>query len=207
MPYFRRIVLFGLVLLCSTSLTVYAQEAESVVIDSTPFSEDESFMLMDDEPAPIAVPRRAVGGVGAIVQAIFSLMVVIGLIFITLHLLRKGSGNASVTSSSVTILAQQTLKAGASLLVVDVAGKVLILGVGDDVNLISEVTEQETIDQLRLNTPAPANTSFVSLLSAKLTQKGHAPTAKVSKPHEFLRKHTTRLTKPTAPDNNEESSL
>ncbi len=198
MPSFRLLFLLGLALFFSASLTLYAQD--DIIIDRLNFNEDELFLMLDTEEPNVALaPRRAFGGIGAILQAIFSLLIVIGLIFVTLHLLRKGSGHAPIASSSVIILAHQTLKAGASLMVVDVADKVLVLGVGDNVNLLAEVTDQEMIDQLRLTSPVPASASFVSLLSKRLTQKGHSPNARVSSPKDFLGKHTSNLVKPTKP--------
>jgi flagellar biogenesis protein FliO len=206
MPQARQIFLLGLALFFGVSSVLYTQNTNNSVIDGITFNQEELSLVLDIEPTSEIEPRRSyAGGIGAIIQAIISLLFVIGLIFITLHLLRKGSGNAPVASSAVSILVQQTLKAGASLLVVNVAGKVLILGVGDDVNLISEVTDQEIIDQLKLTAPVPAATSFVSLLSQRLTQKGHQPNIRVTQPKEFLRKYTDRLVKPSTPD--EDSSL
>jgi flagellar biogenesis protein FliO len=111
-------------------------------------SPEEGGLYQYEEPefgeARVSYPMmvlRTIGIMGA---------VIIGL-FLLYRLLIKKRNRIVTDSRVVNVLATYPLAANRTIQVVDIAGKVLVLGVSDAaVNLITQVDDQETIDRIRL---------------------------------------------------------
>lgn len=111
-------------------------------------SQEDGGLYQYEEPefgeARVSYPMmvlRTIGIMGA---------VIIGL-FLLYRLLIKKRNRIVTDSRVVNVLATYPLAANRTIQVVDIAGKVLVLGVSDAaVNLITQVDDQETIDRIRL---------------------------------------------------------
>ncbi|MGL4523930.1 MAG: FliO/MopB family protein [Spirochaetia bacterium] len=147
---------------------------------------DETQFLLGTDPAtvmqdPLAPPRQsALVSFGAGVRAFFVLALVLALAYFFLRFLRKLSGQEIQQSSVIKVMASQTLKGQASVHIIEVADSLYLLGVGDSVNLISEITDKDAIDQLKLElTRQQANPQgFAQLLRTKLAINGADPGVK-----------------------------
>ncbi|AHC14595.1 flagellar biosynthetic protein FliO [Salinispira pacifica] len=93
----------------------------------------------------------AVFGFWDLLRMVLVLALVVGLIYGLYFILRKSKSSQEENSSFIQVLSNQHLPGGKTLHVIDVGGKVYLLGAGDGgVNLITEINDKETVDEMRL---------------------------------------------------------
>lgn len=179
-----RFTILVISLLCffGVPLLVFAQEGSPQAIDQQtqqPETLNEADFVLGEAATPKAVQVPVLTSMGATVRAFFVLALVLGLAYLFLRFLRKISGQEGGESSAIKIMASQTLKGQAGLYIVEIAHKVYILGVADTVNLISEITDKEVVDELRLQSSqqAPKQT-FGQMFRGKLALQGVDPKVK-----------------------------
>ncbi len=102
---------------------------------------------LDTNVDPVATPMPTMFSL--LVKLVVSLIIVGGLAYLTIRFLKR---NTQINSGSenMVLLDQLALGMNRGVFVVDVASKVLVLGVTDhNVNLLYEVTDSEAIKEMR----------------------------------------------------------
>ncbi len=138
-------------------------------------------MVLQEEAVPPATQQnvRMGSSIGATLRAFFVLALVLALSYFFLRFLRRLSGQETYESSTIKIIASQSLRGQASVQIVEVANRIFVLGVGENVSLITEVTEKEVLDELRLQASQQIpKQSFAQLLRGKLAIQGADPKMK-----------------------------
>ncbi|HET6450243.1 MAG TPA: flagellar biosynthetic protein FliO [Spirochaetia bacterium] len=103
--------------------------------------------------AGTAAPAAPAGGVSAwdFVRMILVLACVLGIIYLLFWLLRRGAGKRVQENDLIRVLGSRGLSGSRSLHLVEVGSSVYLVGASDGgVELISEITDKETLDSLRL---------------------------------------------------------
>ncbi len=116
---------------------------------------DESLLTLDfqDDDEAVAVPGETttVFGIWELLRMVLVLAIVVGMIYGLFFLLKRGKKAQDDHSSFISVLTSQTLPGGKQLHIIDVAGQVYLLGAADGgINLITEISDKPTIDELRL---------------------------------------------------------
>jgi flagellar biogenesis protein FliO len=120
--------------------TSQEQQPPTETEEQAPYQYEEPEFGENQVSYPMMV-LRTIGIMGA---------VLIGL-FLLYRLLIKRRNRIVTDSQVVNVLATYPLAANRTIQVVDIAGKILVLGVSDSaVNLITQVEDQETIDRIKL---------------------------------------------------------
>lgn len=173
----------------------------------------ETEIFLEDTPAAAgeaAPPAAELPGVGFgdFLRVILVLGVVIVLIYAFVWLLRKFSGVKVEGSDIIHLLSTRPLKGDSALHLVEIGSRVFLVGSSSgSVNLISEIDDQETIDDIHLNTakvPVAAAGGFAKLFRDKfssgpgLNRKppeagGESVKKENPDPTSFLRKQRERL--------------
>ena len=134
---------------------------------------DEADAAADDGPGSINS-----FGVWDFVRMIAVLGVVIAVIYLVFFLLKRASGGRFENSPLVRLLGSHALPGNKALHLVEVGRQVFLIGVGDDgITLVSEITDQESLDEVRLaasTTQSQRRGSFSDMLSGFF---GAGPTA------------------------------
>lgn len=133
-----------------------AQEA-SQSTDTTAAAEavDETTLVINTGEVPDAAdPEVNVSAIGFsdLIRTIIVLLLVIGAIYVVLLILKKFSTSGIDGSSLINIVGSKGLMKDSAVHLLEVGNQVFLIGSGNSsVNLISEITDRETIDNIRLN--------------------------------------------------------
>ena len=85
------------------------------------------------------------------VKMLLVLSGVVGVIYLLFLLLKRGARARYPENQLIRLLDHQTLSSGRALHLVDVGGRVYLVGSAENgVNLISEITNQESLDTIKL---------------------------------------------------------
>lgn len=164
-------------LLCLVVPCAWAQDAgEGAAEESAVVSESDLPII--DEETEVLEPQeiRAVGTltVWDFVKMVLILGGILGFIYAICYLLKRSSGKKSVNSDLITLISSQSLGGSRGLHIVEVGNQIFLLGVAENtVQLISEITDKETIDTIRLKKSEAhlARKPFVDILGGIF--KGH----------------------------------
>ena len=198
-----------------TAISAWAQSSDSsnsTTDDITPRPLETEIFL---EESPVAAEEAAPGetalpgvGFGDFLRVILVLGIVIVLIYALVWLLRKFSGVKVEGGDVIRLLSTRPLKGDSALHLVEIGNHVFLVGSSSgSVNLISEIDDQETIDDIHLNAakvPAAVSGGFAKLFRDKF---GSGPAAfrktpqtaddpevqENSDPTSYLRKQRERL--------------
>lgn len=186
-----------------------AQQAAPVPVPAqTPV--DEKTLKFSDTPGANGAQPGTAPAPGAadlsfwdFARMIVILVVVIGLIYGFVYFLRKLSGQPNLGNSPIKVLSTTVLQGSRALYLVEVGNEILLVGSGDgSVNLIKAITDQETIDNLRLAaSQAPtqlAKGQFLNFLKkflGKPEPKDQGTDDPVGKSADFLKQQRDRLNK------------
>ena len=177
----------------------YAQEAPegglNGAVDETSlilFPEEDQSTIENDLQEP-AAPSSV--GVADLVRVIIVLAGVVALIYLLVYFLKKFSPLAETEEEQIGILATRHLKKDSSLHIIEVGNQVFLIGSGsNNISLISEITDQETLDKLHLETGTPSSSkpfSFRNLLGS--FQTGGPDKGVTEGSPDFLRQQRERL--------------
>ncbi len=173
-------------------MALYAQnESDALTVDTAPQAtvedpspspaDDESDMTFDE-----AAPQPELDGEGFnafgfwdLVRMILVLGFVIGSIYGVFYLLKRSSTRRLGGGSGLLrIVDEHALAGGKSLHLIEVGRQVFLVGAGDDsVGLISEITDDETLDTIRLAVSAQGTEqprAFSDVLSSLWSSRGAA---------------------------------
>lgn len=115
-----------------------------------------------------------VSTVAYVVSLLVTFAVIIGLAYFTSRFLGQRMGQLSARAEN-RILTHLPLGANRAIHVVEIAGKVLVLGVTDhSITLLQEITDEDQVEKLRQQQPAtvPSN-GFETILQSQLSSLQH----------------------------------
>lgn len=148
---------------------------------SAPLGEDEADMTFGEaEPQPeLDSESFAAFGFWDLVRMILVLGFVIGSIYVVFYFLKRSSARRIGGGTGLLrIVDEHALAGGKTLHLIEVGRQVFLVGAGDDsVGLISEITDDETLDTIRLAVSAQATEqprAFSDLLSSLWPGRGTA---------------------------------
>ncbi|TVR57119.1 MAG: hypothetical protein EA426_12855 [Spirochaetaceae bacterium] len=125
---------------------------------------------------------------------LFILGIVIVVIYLFFNILKRSTVGRVNSGESIRMLGSRALAGNKSLHVVQVGNHVYLVGAGESaVSLISEITDQETLDELRLTpeeTAPAARRSFPEMLGSVLRPAGNGAGS-----FDFMHRQRERLRK------------
>ena len=125
-----------------------AQEAETATVDET------ELLIEDSQTGTNLVPdERSLNSFGLwdFVRMIIILAAVVGVIYLIFFLLKRSANPKMQNNELMRVLSTQTIANNRSLHLVEVGRQIFLIGAGDNsVNLVSEITDKESIDEIRL---------------------------------------------------------
>lgn len=168
---------------------------------------DERELLFEDPGGAGEQPGEQLGeGVGAFgvwdfVRMLLVLALVIAAVYGVFYLLRRTAAGRFRNSELITLLGSQPLPGNRALHLVQVGSQIFLVGSGDSaVNLVSEITDRETIDELRLQagetTEQSAWRGFAEVVSGVVGTEGRdAEHSGGVNPIQFMSRQRERLRK------------
>ena len=166
----RKFIFIFLLLIYSS---VYAQNNESETTDN-PLRVDETTIKLspqDGEGNPNVTISNGVGLRDYLI-VIVVLILVIGLLYVVLRIIKKIGGNRiGLDNDLIHVLSTKALKGTTALHLIEVGKQVFLIGATDSsINVISEITEKETKDMISLNISSDnvPQTSFFKNFTDKL---------------------------------------
>ncbi|MCK5248597.1 MAG: flagellar biosynthetic protein FliO [Spirochaetaceae bacterium] len=182
-------------------LMAWAQETDTV-----PVRPAETELLFEDTPvidADVQAPDvNELPGVsfGDFLRVILVLGIIIALIYAFVWMLKKFTSVKAEGGDAIQLYSTRPLKGDAALHLVEAGNRVFLIGSnGNSVNLISEIDDKESIDEIRLNaSAAPQSVSggFARLFKDRF---GSGPSTDASDksadedPASYIRKQRERL--------------
>ena len=116
----------------------------------------------------LTVPRL---GMKDFLKMLFFLALVILVIYLFFYFLKKISGQHLQQNDQINILGSRQIKGDSALHLVEVGNHIYLVGSGSSsVNLISEIEDKETLDEIRLNQskqPVSGRNNFLNIFSSK----------------------------------------
>ncbi len=194
-------ITFIILILLVSGLQVTAQEGST----ATPPADrpEETEILLD--PGTETDPGDAVIGgenlpglgIGDFIRMILILGFVIALVYGFFWLLKRFSGVKAEREDVIHIISTRPLKGDTALHLIETGKRLFLIGgSGNSINLITEIDDKESIDEIRLTAsknPTPAN-GFNSLIKRRLNSGAGITDAGENKdPAEFLRQQRDRL--------------
>ena len=172
----KRIILTGL--LCLSVMGAFAQAkpatspaGQATAATASPSASataqtnpvDETTMVIPDNPQASASTASNGSGFGLwdLVRMVIILALVVAAIYGVFYVIKRGSGQKKITETAlIKLLGSQGLPGNRWLHLVNVQKQVFLIGSSDDsVNLIAEITDQESIDELRFQAQTEAQTN------------------------------------------------
>lgn len=165
----------GLILFGGLSLSAQENgENSSTQTTGTAETVDETTLLINGNGAGEQnVPEVSASAIGIadLVRTVIVLILVIGAIYLVMYLLKRFSTSSVDGSSLIKIVGSKGLMKDSAVHLLEVGNQVFLVGTGNSsVNLISEISDQETIDKIRLNLSEgnKNNSGFAHRIAANL---------------------------------------
>ncbi len=164
---------------------------------------DETKVLLD-EGLPVQ-PGAAASSVGALgfwdfVRMILVLALVVVAIYGFYFLMRRNKKQDPGESDLIKLLASRTLPGNRAVHLLEVGKHVFLLGNAEQsVNLLAEITDQESIDEIRIKAAAEQNTAprtFAEMIGGVFTPPGNSESVQgttLQSPLDFLKQKNKRL--------------
>ncbi|WP_274360296.1 FliO/MopB family protein [Entomospira culicis] len=204
--FLRKFLMLAMLLMVTLPLCA---QSEASPPEASEVSNEQTLLLEPLTGSQGEVRPLAQSGFMALVQAILALIFVLGLVYLTIFFLRKLTGKEAQVSSHIQILETRSIKAGNAISIIEIADRLFIVGVGENITPIGEITDQEQRDLIRLaqaKKEAPVQERFFQMLKGKI-QKNDANTPEeiTSSPtrnKDFLKDYTSRLHNPSHQEKN-----
>ncbi|MFP4443059.1 MAG: FliO/MopB family protein [Spirochaetia bacterium] len=164
----KRLVICLSIIILSFSLPLFSQEQGGS--GSSPSSENTSDGTMVDETAiriggqedpaedgQAEVPDSSLGSLSiwSFLRMILVLGLVVGAIYLIFHFLKKAGGSKFKDSDLIKIIGTKQISANKYLYLVEVGGLLYLVGSGENgMQLVSEITRQEVVDELLIQAAA-----------------------------------------------------
>lgn len=163
---------------------------------------DETNLTIPDTPQANSPAASSTPGFGVwdLVRMVIILALVVAAIYGLFYLIRRGSGQKKIAETElIKLLGSQGLPGNRWLHLVNVQKQVFLIGSSDaSVSLIAEITDQESIDELRFQaqTETPAKPkNFAELLGGFFGGGPAGSAAGGGAPLEFIKRQRDRLKK------------
>ncbi|MCK5152886.1 MAG: FliO/MopB family protein [Spirochaetales bacterium] len=204
--------LVGLVLILFLLITVIviAQDAETdlpLTSEETPVTENnreyvsvpEESLIILDAADPLAVENTTslnTFSVWDFIRMLLVLGAVLGFIYLIFFLLKKAGKPGKISDSTINVISTQNLESGRSLHLIEIGPQIFLIGSGESsVQLISEITNQETLDTIKLDKSvrSESNNTFTDIFRG-VFKKDNAGIS-LSEPGQisFMKKQRERL--------------
>jgi len=142
-------------------------------------------------------PAQEIGAVdtGDFITMIISLAVVVGVIYAIFYVVKKGVGKKIVENQVISIVGSKIISGSKALHVVEVGKTMYLIGSSNEsINLISEISDKETRDTLKLqatqNKQAPVRfQDFIANLFRRDTRKQ----LEIAETADFMKQQRNRL--------------
>jgi len=137
---------------------------------------NEKDLTFSDSAAPSPIKSVPAFGIWDLVRMVLILGFVVALIYGLFYLLKKGTGGRVNEASSMRVLGSLQLPGNRTIHLVEAGRQIFLVGGGEhSINLIAEITDQESLDDIRLKyqTATPGvRRNFSDLLSNVLAATG-----------------------------------
>jgi flagellar protein FliO/FliZ len=156
-------------MLCLFLTPIAAQERSEPAETTT-----EAELVFGDEESPEEPEERPLNsfGVWDLIRMVLILALVVGLIYAVFYLLKRSSKGRIQSSQIIKILGSRSISGNKSLHLVEIGRQIFLVGSGDNgINLVSEINDKESIDEIRLsavNSPEEGRRSFSDILAGML---------------------------------------
>jgi flagellar protein FliO/FliZ len=203
--------LFILLFICTAGMNLRAQESGGAVSAPEPMTDESTLVLGGgdggEDPAPNITPIASFG-VWDFLRMVLVLAIVVGLIYGLFHFIKKAGGPRDDGIRFIRVLETRPLAGSRHLHLVEVGNEVLLIGSAENgVCLVSEVSDKQTLDSIRLAASriSPRTGNFADALKG-FFGGGKASPRPAEKPAseeagggeaslEFMRKQKNRLKK------------
>ncbi len=114
---------------------------------------DETTLLLGGDAADQSAPVLSMSpfGIWDLLRMVLVLAAVIAVVYGIFYLLKRSSKGRFVQNDAIRVLGSQSLPNNRSMYLVEVGSQVFLVGAGgDSVNLIAEITDRETVDEMVL---------------------------------------------------------
>lgn len=195
----KKISVFLILLFIISAVSGFSQADENN-IDITNQVDEATLTILDAEDQEVVDRSSALNtfSVWDFIRMILVLVGVLGFIYLIFFLLKKAGSPKIVSDSTIKILSTQNLEAGRSLHLIEIGPQIFLIGSGESsVQLISEITDKETVDTIKLDESLRNNDNktftdtFTGLFKREHVQKNQTD----SNPIGFIRKQRDRLRK------------
>ncbi len=154
-PLKRKLFALGMVLFIPAVLLAQDAAAGLSSPAEAPETEriDETTLLLGDDAADQSAPALSMSpfGIWDLLRMVLVLGAVIAVVYGIFYLLKRGSKGRFVQNDAIRVLGSQTLPNNRVMYLVEVGSQVFLVGAGSDsVNLIAEITDRETVDEIVL---------------------------------------------------------
>lgn len=204
-----------LILLIIFSFQVYAQDSGSsdelidseTVVEESTIDESDVLLQFDDDPnseeSDAVTPTFNRNGTRDIVSLFIFLIIVIGIIILFFWLLKKITVKKEMNDDLIKVIGSQSIRADSTIHIIEVGEQVFLIGAGNSsVSLITELTDKDTVDAIKLKASQQVDLkdqSFFSLIRNSFTvtpgNKSSGPPKKSGSPFDFLKNQKERLKK------------
>jgi len=205
--------LFGLILIIFFITTVFviaedSTDAETEVLEKSQEAvkdnnnqnlvSEESLVILDTEDQRNLENTTSLNtfSVFDFVRMLLVLGAVLGFIYFFFFLLKKAGKPKNVSDSIIDVISTQNLESGRSLHLIEIGPQVFLIGSGESsVQLISEITNKETLDTIKLEKSGRNQSSstftdiFRGLFKKETSNPETVETGKIS----FMKKQKERL--------------
>lgn len=138
------------------------------------------------------------GGVGTFIETMLILALFVGGLYMLFRFIQKKKGTSVSGETAIKVLSSRSAGGNRMLQIVEVGNQVFFIGVGDgSINLISEISDKETVDWLRMEYtkgPESGSTGFLEKLFNMLGRSGEGKPDRQTK-MDFLKEQRSRLKK------------
>ena len=189
-----------LILLFIISAVSAFSQVEDNNINVTDQVDEATLTILDAENQEIVDRSSALNtfSVWDFIRMLLVLAGVLGFIYLIFFLLKKAGAPKIVSDSTIKILSTQNLEAGRSLHLIEIGPQIFLIGSGESsVQLISEITDKETIDTVKLDESLRNEDNktftniFTGLFKSEHIQKNQIDSSSIG----FIQKQRERLRK------------
>jgi len=142
--------------------------AQTAVVSPTPSPLTEDQIVIGDAAQVSNGQSAAAFGFWDLLRMLLVLMLVVGAIYGLFFIIKRGKKQVQPDSSLINVLASTALPGGRQIHVIEIGRHMYVLGNADQsVNLIAEISDQESLDEIHLAASAEQNDgrkSFAQLL-------------------------------------------
>ena len=191
----RKIIIVGLILF-SFACAGYAQDTG--IPDPARSSEVDLPIADDGEVAPVQEDASLnVFNTWDFVRMILILAAVVGVIYLIYFILKKTSAPKFSENQIISVLASTPVANNRSVHLLEVGTRMFLVGVSDSaINLISEIDDKESVDEVHLRVSAEgprSRANFSEVFSGMFSGSGREKAAVPANPFGFMKQQRDRL--------------